>query len=287
MKKLKTQTICFLYFWFKNLHPERIGWFSRRRLRRGMEKFPNELSKIPYLFILISAVICSFATSSGSSAFADFQGESIEKNSLFNHLTLKSSNETIQKWFNETSKNVPKVILNDADEKVALAKYTDYLEDTAGRLGINELIGDEKGNFKWSHHRKENVPSFGFTDSVYWLRYAIENKSVSRESYFLELSHYYLDYVELYVFNSDIELKIIRTGNRYPYYQRPIDHQNFVFPIKIPQNSTILIMIRGQSSTNMMFPLTIWEPEHFHSFKSRELTIFGMYYGMISVMIVY
>ncbi|MBF0443793.1 MAG: hypothetical protein HQK54_17935, partial [Oligoflexales bacterium] len=197
------------------------------------------------------------------------------------------SDEKIQTLFLRKKKKMPVVILDDQSEEVSLAKYTDYLEDPKSELDIFGLLNAEQGGLKWNASRVDKVPSFGYTDSSYWLRYLIENRGRFRQKYFLELAYHFHNSVELHVITSDGKDRIVKTGNSYPYHHRMIDHHNYVFPIEIPQDGKVLVLLRSKSNRSMIFPVTIWEPDHFYSKKSRELTILGFYYGMLVVMILY
>ncbi|MBF0441219.1 MAG: hypothetical protein HQK54_04885 [Oligoflexales bacterium] len=115
----------------------------------------------------------------------------------------------------------------------------------------------------------------------------IESKSSLGSRFFLEISHPSHDYLELYVISSDGKMRIMKGGDQYPYNIRPIDHQNFVFPLQIQKGESLMMLLRSEGIDAMIFPMTLWEPDHFYSVKSQELILFGLYYGMIFVMLLY
>ncbi|MBF0441529.1 MAG: response regulator, partial [Oligoflexales bacterium] len=136
-------------------------------------------------------------------------------------------------------------------------------------------------------YRKEKPPGFGYTNSTYWIRVFIKNEYEKRRNFFLELAYHYHDFIEFYEFNEQGLIRITETGDHYSYYQRPVDHQNFVFPVTIEQNGRLLLLLRSKSANSMAFPLILWTPEIFQSAKSKELITLGIYYGIIAVMILY
>ncbi|MBF0443866.1 MAG: hypothetical protein HQK54_18300, partial [Oligoflexales bacterium] len=179
------------------------------------------------------------------------------------HDTPGLDKEKFRKWLHDSEEKMTKIVLDDGDREVNLDKYTDYLEDTGGTFAARDFLGNIQPTGDWKAYRAEKVPSFGITDSVYWIRYFIENRSSGREYFYIELAYHFHDFVELHVFSQEGKYKVIKTGDHYPYYHRPIDHHNFVFPLDIPKSSKILILLRVKTSGSMLLPLKIWEPETF------------------------
>ncbi|MBF0443545.1 MAG: hypothetical protein HQK54_16690, partial [Oligoflexales bacterium] len=206
---------------------------------------------------------------------------------ISNELPGEVTRQDVQRWFKESSEKIARAVIGDQDDETNLSRYIDFMEDKDGKLDIGSIIKSGETGAKWKEHRLDKVPSFGFTDSSYWIRILIENNTRERQNFFIELAYHTHDFVELHVFREDGKYTIIKTGDHYPYYQRPIDHQNFVFPLAISNNSKILTLFRLKTGGAMLIPLKIWDTETFHSVKSRELTLFGMYYGIVVVMILY
>ncbi|MBF0442343.1 MAG: response regulator, partial [Oligoflexales bacterium] len=195
--------------------------------------------------------------------------------------------ENIKRWFEESSKNTVKISLYDNVKEIGISKYTDYIEDRTGSTDINTIISSSYGTINWKPYRTEKIPSFGYTNSVYWVKYLIENESDLRDQYFLELAYNHHSYVDFHIIYPDGKNMTVKTGNFLPYAKRIFDYHNFVFPMQIPKKSSIFVILRSQSVRSMLFPVTIWNPDYFHAIKSRELTVFGFYYGMLAVMILY
>ncbi|MBF0442072.1 MAG: sensor histidine kinase, partial [Oligoflexales bacterium] len=209
-------------------------------------------------------------------------GNSSEKQEL-----PKMDPEITKEYLNGIYEKMPAAVIDEKTKKLSLSKYIDYLEDASGNLDILKIISVDKQERDWLSNRNDMVPVFGYTRSVYWVRYVIENRSSAQEKYFVEIAYNSHDYIEFYFITPDGKVHLSKAGNQYPYYQRPVDHHNFVFPVTFPKNQKILMAVRVQSSGSMVLPLFVWDVEYFHSIKSRELTVYGIYYGMIIVMILY
>ncbi|MBF0443161.1 MAG: sensor histidine kinase, partial [Oligoflexales bacterium] len=193
----------------------------------------------------------------------------------------------VEKWFEKISKKMSRVIVGPKDEKVRLEKYSEYLEDRENKYDISGFIQDSSETFKWISHGTDKIPAFGFSESAYWFRYHIENRNGLKTRFFLDVSCPFLDYLDFYVFSEDGSYRIVKSGDQYPYSRRIVDHHNFVLPVEIANDKSVLIFVRFQSIGPLLFPAALWDQDFFNSEQSRELTIFGIYYGMIAVMVLY
>ncbi|MBF0442245.1 MAG: Hpt domain-containing protein [Oligoflexales bacterium] len=232
-----------------------------------------------YLFPTLTIYPCSLNAESGS--------EMMPVPVTAHQIIPINSHETAREWFEKTLAKMPMIVIGEQDEEIKMEKNTDYFEDPAGNIVLDDIINDKEEKIKWISHRTDKIPAFGYTDSAFWFRYAIENQSRTRQHFFLELADPYLNYVDLHIIDQDGNDIVTKTGDLYPYSHRPVDHHNFVFPLEIEKNEKVIVLLYSKSATSMLFPLTIWDPDRFHSIKSRELTVFGIYYGMILVMVFY
>ncbi|MBF0442064.1 MAG: hypothetical protein HQK54_09180, partial [Oligoflexales bacterium] len=235
-----------------------------------------------FIFIYGSLLLASAGPRDESSADGgDFKNEYVE---------VKGSSDfqrRIEIWFRETSARMPRVILSDNDKRLKLAKYTGYLEDPLKNIKIEDIVKGSEENPKWNIHQSDRVPSFGYSKSAYWLRYLIENHCGTISRFFLELDFSFFSYVDLYLISPDGKVKKMAVGSKYPYYNRPIDYRNFVFPLDLPKGTPFLILVRGESLNSLVFSFDVYQPEHFYSTVSNENLFFGIYYGMCLVMLLY
>jgi diguanylate cyclase (GGDEF)-like protein len=157
-----------------------------------------------------------------------------------------------------------------------------YLADEAHDYTIESIL---KNVHPWQVIER-NSPNFGFTDTAYWFRFNILNHSDQSEYIYLELPIPFLDSVQIYLTAFGKVAQMHDVGDRYPYSQRPVQHQNFVLPFTLQPGMNEMIM-RVASAGTVEAPLTLWQPEA-HAIQSAEtnLTI-GIWLGMISIMVIY
>lgn len=134
---------------------------------------------------------------------------------------------------------------------------------------------------------KQLIPNFGFTKDVFWVRFALENHSKAKEWY-LHLSYPLLDKVEFYEKDASTQnWKIQKVGDSYPFSKREFSDRSFVFPLSLEKNKTTVFYFRIESEGTMQFPLIVYSPKKFLVHRVKEEFAFGIYYGILFVLVVY
>ena len=97
-----------------------------------------------------------------------------------------------------------------------------------------------------------------------------------------------MDKLTIVLANLDgVELDQQTAGLGIPYSQRRFSHRNIVFPLEVVSGDTMELLIRIESGNALQFPLVIWERESFLENDHNEQFIFGMFYGILLVMLLY
>jgi hypothetical protein len=100
-------------------------------------------------------------------------------------------------------------------------------EDRTDSLDIEEVSDPAGGGqFLLSHHA---VLHFGFTMSIYWLKFELEN--VSPDSLWLQLGHAFIPQATLYYKGADGHWVAIQSGYTVPLAQKPVIDHNQTFPL--------------------------------------------------------
>jgi PAS domain S-box-containing protein len=174
------------------------------------------------------------------------------------------------------------VILTDEQGEYPLGLYLEILEDPSRQLTIEQLSSsDYDDQFVPS---QEKVPNFGYTNSVYWVRFRLKDET--QQQWRLEMSYAATQYISLYlprVDNSGFWVK--ETGFLLPFHSREVPYHSFVFKLSPQVEQTIYL--RFESSDHMTLPLTIWSLEKFAQKSQTELLLAGLFYGVLLIMISY
>ena len=119
-------------------------------------------------------------------------------------------------------------------------------------LVIGHLEATDKFNFASdvallnddSFTEVKGVPTFGFSDSKHWLRLRILNFEDHDIERILEVTNPILNECNLYEVEGGQSSSLYRTGDQLKYKQRPIDHRNYQFPIRIEANKSKELLLR-------------------------------------------
>jgi len=175
----------------------------------------------------------------------------------------------------------PPVILEEGKGKYPLGLHLDILEDKEGKLTIEQVKSKEFEN-KWIQNKIE-IPNFGITQSVYWVKFNIENL-VGSKDVVLELGISDYDSVIVF-FEKNNEIQVQKFGDLLPFYERSIKHRFFIVKLSLGQKNTIFI--RYQTLNGMVLPVTLWEFQDFSAKDHEDQIYWGIYFGAILVIACY
>ncbi len=179
--------------------------------------------------------------------------------------------------------------IKDSDDKLFIGNRCETLEDKSGTINVYSIIsGENDSSFK---KVKSVIPNFGFTKSAYWVRFDLTNSSLKEFSRVLEIGFPLLDEVQFYIFSEKNGVNELlqhnNSGRDFPFKNRIMEHRNFVFPFKMHPEEKLTFLLRIETDDGMIFPLSIWNPAYFTKRIQTEHFLFGIYYGIIMVMVLY
>ena len=175
------------------------------------------------------------------------------------------------------------VILSDDIGVYPLGPYLDILEDRKGEWTIENVSSPEMSSHYVSN--KIAIPNFGFTESVYWVRFKIEDPHWDEDKLLLEVGYPLIDSIRLFIFSGNKLIATKESGDRLPFSQRDVVHQNILFKLP-PANQTVLYM-RFETGSSMRLPLSLWRADDFFANDIRAGFISGIYYGLMLAMALY
>jgi methyl-accepting chemotaxis protein len=157
----------------------------------------------------------------------------------------------------------------------------DYIEDTSGMLAFDAA----RESSAWKKTAGESV-NFGFTSSVFWFRFDIENRGSNQHSIYLELNYPMLDYVDLYIPSASGAYTVKKTGDMLPFSMREMKDRNIMFQVRPPEErGTYYMRVKTTSSVN--FSMKVLSIAAYIDKLKQELPVFWAYYGLMLVMLVY
>ena len=167
----------------------------------------------------------------------------------------------------------------------SLGKHFDYLIDNTNKIHINELArGEYKGQFQSSQF---DSPSFGLSNSYFWVRFELENTGILDRNFLLEVDQPQFDEIEFYTLQEDGNFHETKTGDQLDFASRAIEHWNFVFPIQMESKSSKVFYMRLRMNGPISIPLTLWEKQAFQNYNLERMFFFGTFIGIMLIMFFY
>ncbi|MBF0235466.1 MAG: response regulator, partial [Desulfamplus sp.] len=177
------------------------------------------------------------------------------------------------------------ITLRDGREIYPLGTNLDILEDKTKTLNINDVVS-EKYSTRFVANKKTN-PNYGYTSSVYWVRFTLVNPMPQASEWLFEVDYPMLDHITLFIPGEDGSFTIKKTGDKLPFHTREVNNRSFIFHLNLPSDSTLTYYVRFESESTMTFPLTLWSSKAFMEKTHNEQYALGIYYGIIIAMILY
>lgn len=190
-----------------------------------------------------------------------------------------------------TQRALPVVLLQGSSVRPADSGM-DVAEDSAGDWTWRDVqSGLHDPAFKTF---KGGEPNFGFTDSVYWVRFSLEeestvptNREEHRNSWILEMSNPGLEFLDLLLVDSRDGhiLKESHVGN-FPRRTREIEEAGYAFFLPSLHGPARLYM-RMKTPHVMRIPLHFYRESRFLRTGEKVRYGYGFYYGVVAVMLLY
>jgi len=159
------------------------------------------------------------------------------------------------------------------------------LEDPEGKLTLQDVQQPEVID-RFEVNNKP-VPNFGFTSSVYWAYFDIQNDHKGIQEWLLEFGYPLVDHLSFYAPDKTGQYAQHETGDQLSFESREITHHNFVFHVSAASGDTVRVFLRVKTSSSMQLPIKIWSVEGFTESVNGQVYGFGIYYGLMLSMIFY
>jgi len=174
----------------------------------------------------------------------------------------------------------------DVNEEVSLnlGSQLEYLEDQNGQLTLAEAL--QMDDNAWTRNLSK-IPNFGYTDSTYWFRFRLINHRPYTQNKLIAIQYALLDHIEFFRFERGELVDDIRTGDIYPFAQRPIRHRDFLFPFALQFDEPVDVYLKIKTEGSTQLPITLWDAQQFSFDDQDEQLIKALYYGMMLVMVIY
>ncbi len=165
----------------------------------------------------------------------------------------------------------PLVEIDQPTLQLALPPYIDILEDAEGTLTIDDVTSDRYA-FQFAPAPMTEL-FFGYTTSVYWLRFTVENQRDNDMSFVLEATPADIDFLDLYELDPHTGemMRHQRTGSAMPYQDRNYNYPLYLFDLNIDAHAAYTYYLRAESNKTINLQLTLSTPhEYLHRAGVRD-----------------
>lgn len=177
-----------------------------------------------------------------------------------------------------------KVVLTDHFEGKLIGKQISFLKDENRNLTLNEILSPNiQKQFVQS---KENIPSYGKGDFALWIKIEVSNEATEILPWYLEIAYPTFDSLHFFsAGKSGWQSRLV--GDVMPFSVRSFEHRNFIFDLPIKPGEEHTFYIRISTRGSIIVPIEINQLKNFHSKHVKEDLLFGIFYGIMGVMMLY
>jgi len=171
---------------------------------------------------------------------------------------------------------------NEFDYKTANIKYIVQEGIKISDATLNEVL-----NQKWNPYLKHNVKLENKEQTI-WIKIPIKSYDKSKID-LLEIKEPLINFVQVWILKDGLVLKRFeKTGDHMPFYSRPIDYANFVFPFsEIKNNEFDVIIATDKRHTTKSIPLYFYTDNEFSSQVQLINLLKGFLLGLVSILFLY
>lgn len=170
---------------------------------------------------------------------------------------------------------------------VSLTDYFSVLEDPRRQWTLADVQAPGMARRFVQEPHPAPALSRGFTRSAYWLRLDLRNSSTQPVLRLLELGYPILSHIDLHAPGADGTYQTRSTGAATPFATRPTPGRTYVFPLTLPAQSTQTLYLRVQSSSAMLVPAVLWEPQAFRRHERSDYAAQAAYFGTAAALILF
>ncbi|MCP4136700.1 MAG: SpoIIE family protein phosphatase [bacterium] len=181
--------------------------------------------------------------------------------------------------------SVPGTIFTSGFNEQSIQNKIEILEDPEGVYTIKDFI--VKNNISGFERNTKNITSFGYSSSVYWLRFTVENNRGNMDEFYLKFGYPHLDYIDFYFPGINNDYIQYTTGDTLPFKQRMLTNKTFIFKLNIPAGKQKTYYLRLESKGSIRFPLSIITREYYIHNDHNDQAAIGIYFGILLLIIIY
>lgn len=186
-------------------------------------------------------------------------------------------------WIQQANALDSTIVLDLHSERL-LGNQLHFIEDQQKSLSISQVA-----QLPQSHWQRNSTEVFnqGYSKSAFWLSFQLELNPHfdSPKNYFLKLDQPILDAIDYYLFSNDEIISHSATGLLRPSEEKPYSNEAYVFPAELKPGKEYRVIIRLESDSPLLAPLTIYTEAKFHESNAEKTAIMFFYLGLSVILV--
>lgn len=171
-------------------------------------------------------------------------------------------------------------------EQLILTPKAYVFRDSSASLSFREIASPAFFH-RFEAIGQDNINE-GYTQARYWVRFALENTADEPKTVLLEQVYPLIDTVMLYEVGSGGLLQSRMMGDMVLRSKsKEVDFRHPVFHVRLAPFERRLYYMSFRTEGTMSITLRLWERDAFAEYMSRNQLGFGIYYGVMLVMMLY
>lgn len=151
----------------------------------------------------------------------------------------------------------------------------DYLVDATGLMTIDDVR--QSSQFAPTHGKTGS----GYVGHPVWLRLTIQRSDDAPGRWWLEITPSVTPEIAMYRPDAQGEYGVSRSGDRYPFSQRPFPYRQYLYSVDLEPNKPTVLYFRLYTETNACFPVRIWQLDDWASRTNLEYLLYGLCFGVM------
>lgn len=173
-----------------------------------------------------------------------------------------------------------------------VSSHFEYLEDKTRHWDFEDIR--TPGRVAFSPNVRDTL-SFGYVNSVYWLRLTVASRASRDTSWLLELTGLARSIDEIDAWlpepgngeSGQWTFHRFRSGDAVPFSARSIKHHAILFPLSLPPAQPVTLYLRVQTNGTLQIPAVLWSTARYAEVEHHDYLQEGIFYGILLVMIFY
>ena len=170
------------------------------------------------------------------------------------------------------------ILLTDSKTEIPISISLAYFKDSSNALDFEQVKQQ-----KFIIPEKKQPLNFGFSNQAYWIKFTVRNASKQTE-WFLYAQYPLLDSIFLY---EPDQAKPTIIGDKLPFSERKTPNRFPMFELIIPEQTEQTYYLKIHTESSAQFPFSLSQKEAFYQNQKTSEIGFGIYYGILLVMILY